>query len=86
VFGHSAADSYRTVLYRTVRCVLGKLKCREIVIKFLDGIWERAVQLWVHIVCVCVCVYIYIYSGYCCVCHGENIKISFILFVTASVV
>ena len=67
MFGHSAAGSYRTVLYGLMRCVLVKLKCWESVIKLLDGIWEIAVQLSVHTV--------YRYGGYCCVCHGGNIQI-----------
>jgi len=64
VFGHSAAGSYRTVLYDVMKCVLVKLKCWESVIKLWDGICGTAVQLSVHTV--------YSYGGYCCVCHGEN--------------
>ena len=61
VFGHSAAGSYRTVLYGTIRCVLVKLKCVEIMYR------EKGVQLLVHTV--------YRYDGYCCMCHGEIIVI-----------
>jgi len=35
-------------------------------IKLLDDIRETAVQLSVHTV--------YRYSGYCCMCHGENME------------
>jgi hypothetical protein len=64
VFGHSAAGSYRTVLYGLMRCVMVQLKCWESVIKLLDGICGTAVHLSVHTV--------YRYGGYCCECHGEN--------------
>jgi len=50
VFGHSAAGSYRTVLWGIMRCVLVKVKCRESVIKLLGDIWEMAVQLSVRTV------------------------------------
>ena len=64
VFGHSAAGSYRTVLYGTMRCVLVKVKCWGSGIKLLDDVWEMAVKVSVHTiyryiymyVCVCVCV------------------------------
>ena len=67
MFGHSAAGSYRTVLYGLMRCVLVQLKCWESVIKLLDGICGTPVQLSVHTVDR--------YGGYCCVCHGENREI-----------
>ena len=67
MFGHSAAGSYRTVLYGLMRCVLVKLKCWESVIKLLDGICVTAVQLPVHT--------LYRYGGYFCVCHGVGGKL-----------
>jgi len=48
-------------------CALVKLKCWEIVIKYLDDICETKVQLSVHTV--------YKYGGCCCIWHGENIEI-----------
>ena len=67
MFGHSAAGSYRTVLYGLMRCVLVQLKCWESVIKLLDGICGTAVQLSVNTVDR--------YGGYCSVCQGENMEI-----------
>jgi hypothetical protein len=52
-----------------MRCVLVKLQYWESGIKLLDGVCETAVQLSVYIVDR--------YGGYCCVCHGVNIEISF---------
>jgi len=76
VFGHSAAGSYRTVLYGLMRCVLVKLECWEIVIKLLDGICGTAVQLSVHS--------LYRYGGYCCVCHGENMELGRLILLVTS--
>ena len=56
-----------------MRCVLVKVKCWESVIKLLGDIWEMGVQLSVHTV--------YRYGGYCCVCQGENIDISFMIIL-----
>ena len=50
MFGHSAAGSYRTVVYGLMRCVLENLKCLQSVIKLLDGICGTAEQLSVHTV------------------------------------
>ena len=72
-FGHSAAGSYRTFLYGLMWCVLVKAQYWESVIKLLDDICETAVQLLVHTV--------YRYGGYCCMCHGENIEISFMIIL-----
>ena len=77
MFGHSAAGSYRTVVYGLMRCVLVQLKCWESVTKLLDGICGTAVQLSVNAV--------YRYDGYCCVCQGENREISFMIFVVCHV-
>ena len=77
MFGHSAAGSYRTILYGLMRCVLVKLKCWESVIKLLDGVCGTAVQLSVHTV--------YRYGGYCCMGHGENREISFMIILVFDV-
>ena len=73
VYGHSAAGSYRTVLYGLMRCVLVQLQCWGSVIKLLGDICETAVQLSVHT--------LYRYGGYCCMCHGENREIGSLIIL-----